>query len=168
MTQPARPAACPPDAFDRVLGALSTVPVALIVVVTFADVFARYVFSAPIRGSVEIVEYAMALLIFTALPLVTRHRGHVSVSLMDGLFNGAAERFKNWLCDLLSTAVLGVLTWRLWVQAGDDLAHGTRSVVLGWPHAPLYYAMAILAAASAFAMLWLIWCSLRGASEEPA
>jgi len=162
MTQPAGSAANPPDAFDRALGALSAIPVALIVAVTFVDVFARYVFSAPVRGSVEIVEYAMALVIFTALPLVTRHRGHVTVSLVDGLMRGTANRLKIFLCDLLSTAVLGVQAWRLWIQAADDLAHGSRSVVLGWPHAPLYYAMAVLAAVSTFCMLWLSWRSLRG------
>lgn len=162
MTQPAGSIVRPPDAFDRLFGALSAIPVALIVAVTFADVFARYLFAAPIRGSVEIVEYAMALVIFTALPLVTRQRGHVSVSLIDGLVGGAAKRLKMLLCDLLSAAVLGVLTWRLWVQAGDDMAHGTQTVVLGWPHAPLYYAMAVLAAASTFGMLSLCWRSLRG------
>lgn len=166
MTQPAYPTARPPDAFEQLLGTLSVIPVALIVVVTFADVFARYVFAAPIRGSVEIVEYAMALVIFTALPLVTRNRGHVSVSLIDGLVGGAAKRLKTVLCDLISSVVLGVLTWRLWVQAGDDWAHDTRSVVLGWPHAPLYYTMAVLAAASMLGMLWLSWYSVRGAASR--
>lgn len=169
MTQPAGSTNRRPDAFDRVLGALSVIPGALIVTVIFVDVFARYLFAAPIRGSVEMVEYAMALLIFTALPLVTRNRGHVSVSLIDGLVGGAAKRLKNLLCDLVSAAVLGVLTWRLWVQACDAAVDGTRSVVLGWPHAPLYYAMAVFAAASTFGMLSLCWRSLRsGASGESA
>ena len=162
MTQPAGSTARPPDFFDRILGALSVFPVAVIVALTFADVFARYLFSAPIRGSVEIVEYAMALVIFIALPLVTRNRGHVSVSLIDGLVGGAAKRVKILLCDLLSAAMLAVLTWRLWVQASEDLAHGTRTIVLGWPHAPLYYAMAVLAAASTLAMLSLCWRGLLG------
>ena len=55
-------------ALDRLLGGLSALPVALIMVLTFADVLGRYVFSSPLRGSVELIEYAMALVIFTALP----------------------------------------------------------------------------------------------------
>ena len=161
MTQPAGATSCPPNSFDRIIGAMSAVPVALIVAVIFADVFARYAFSTPIRGSVEIVEYAMALAIFTALPLVTRNRGHVSVCLVDGLLGAAANRLKTLVSDVISTAVLGVMTWRLWLQADDDFAHGTRTVVLGWPHAPLYYAMAVLAAVTTFCMLWLTWRSLR-------
>ena len=78
-------------------------PLALIVLLTFADVFARYLFARPIRGSVEIIQYAMALVIFTALPLVTRHRGHVTVSLVDKLLSGRAAWVRQLVCDALST-----------------------------------------------------------------
>ena len=132
-----------------------------------ADVFGRYVFSAPIRGSVEIIEYAMAMVIFTALPLVTRHRGHVSVSLIDGVVSGAVRRVKTVLCDAISTLALGLLSWRLWVQAGEDLRSGAATVVLGWPHAPLYFAMTALVALAALAMLGLTWRSLRGLEGAP-
>lgn len=151
-----------PDAFDRVLGVLCALPVALIVGLTFAEVFARYLFSAPIRGSTEIIEYAMALVIFAALPLITKHRGHVSVSLIDGVVRGGMRRVKNVLCDAVSCFALGLLAWRLWLQAVSDQRAKVHTVVLEWPHAPLYYAMAAFAAVSALAMLWLTWRSLRG------
>lgn len=143
------------------LGLLTALPLALIVGLTFADVFRRYVFAAPIRGSVEIIEYAMAMVIFTALPLVARRRGHVSVSLIDGVVSGAARRVKRVLCDAISSFALGLLGWRLWVQASEDLRAGAATVVLGWPHAPLYFAMAALVALAALAMLGLTWRSLR-------
>ena len=155
-----------PDVFDRVLGVLSALPVALIVALTFAEVFARYVLSAPIRGSTEIIEYAMALVIFAALPLITRHRGHVSVSLIDGVVRGGLRRVKNVLCDAVSCFALGLLAWRLWLQAASDQRAHVSTVVLEWPHAPLYYAMAAFAAASALTMLWLTWHSLRSPEQD--
>jgi TRAP-type transport system small permease protein len=123
---------------ETALGMLCALPLALVLVVTFVDVFARYLFSSPIRGSVEIIEFAMALVVFGALPLVTRSRGHVTVSLLDGVVgSAAARRAKQLLCDGLSVLALGVLAWRLWVHAGGQLAQGSRSIVLGLPHAPL-------------------------------
>lgn len=80
------------DLLFRVLGWLSALPVALIVVLTFADVLGRYVFSSPVRGSLEMIEFAMALVIFTALPLVTRQREHVTVSLIDGMFKSLSSK----------------------------------------------------------------------------
>lgn len=155
-----------PDAFDHVLGVLSALPVALIVVLTFAEVFARYVFSAPIRGSTEIIEYAMALVIFTALPLITRHRGHVSVSLIDGVVRGGLRRIKSVLCDAISCFALALLAWRLWLQAASDQRANVRTVVLEWPHAPLHYTLAVFAAVSAVVMLWLTWRSLRSQASD--
>lgn len=152
-------------ALDRLLGGLSALPVALITVLTFADVLGRYVFSSPLRGSFELIEYAMALVIFTALPLVTRSRGHVSVSLIDGLVRGTAKRFKLVLCDALSALALGLMTWRLWVQGTEDLEAGTSTTVLGLPQAPLSFALAAFAGISVLVVLMLIAATLRQAGE---
>ncbi len=146
----------PPDRLDRILAWLSAIPVALIVILTFVDVLGRYVFSAPLRGSMEIIEFAMALVIFTALPSITRHRGHVSVSLIDGLFKGTAQRVKEMLCDAISAVALGLLTWRLGVQAMEDWRAGGSSVVLNLPHAPLSMALTFFAALSTLTVLGLI------------
>jgi TRAP-type C4-dicarboxylate transport system permease small subunit len=99
-----------PDPVGRLLGLMSAIPLGLIVALTFVDVFARYLISAPIRGSVEIIQYAMALTIFAALPLVTRDREHVTVSLIDGLLGSRALALKRWICDGISFLVLLTLT----------------------------------------------------------
>lgn len=149
------------DPLYSVLGWLSALPVALIVVLTFADVLGRYIFSSPVRGSVELIEYAMALVIFSALPLVTRNRGHVTVSLIDGLFKGAAARAKTVLCDAISALALGLLTWRLGVQGLEDWTSGTSTVVLNLPHAPLSFALAAFAGISTLVVLLMIGNTLR-------
>ena len=156
------------DAADRILTLLSALPLGLIVVLTFADVFARYLFSSPIRGSVEVIQFAMALVIFTALPLVTRKREHVTVSLVDGVLRGGAKHLQQVLCDTISGVALAVLTWRLWLQGGDDLAADTRTIVLGWPQAPLTYAMCAFAALSTAYMLMLLLKQLRGDAGRAA
>jgi TRAP-type C4-dicarboxylate transport system permease small subunit len=149
---------------DLVLSGLAAAPLLVILGLTFADVFARYAFASPITGSVEIIEFAMAFLIFAALPLVTRSRSHVSVSLMDGVFTGWMGRARLVFCDGVSAGVLGFLTWRLWVQASDDWASETATVVLGWLYAPLYAVMAVLAGLTCLIMACLTVMSLSGRS----
>ena len=150
------------DGLAQALGLLSALPLALIVVITFADVFARYLFAAPIRGSVEIIQYAMALVIFTALPLVTHGRGHVTVSLIDKLVRGRVAWLRRVFCDLISLLALVLITWRLWAQGASDLQGDTRTVVLGLPQAPLAYALCVLSALATLLMLGLLWRSWRG------
>lgn len=146
-----------PAGVFRLLGLLSALPVALIVMLTFADVLGRYIFSSPVRGSVEMIEFSMALVIFTALPLVTRDRQHVTVSLIDGFFTRTGRRIKTLLCDAVSALALGMLTWRLALQGFEDLDAETATIVLGLPHAPLSFVLTALAGVSTLTVLVLIW-----------
>lgn len=165
MTTP-RAVTPPASLLERALALISALPVALIVGLTFVDVFGRYVFAAPVRGSVEIIEQAMALVIFTALPLVTRQRQHVSVGLFDGQRPGALRRLRTTACDAVSTVALAVLTWRLAVQAVNDWQDGAASVVLGLPQAPLGFALTALAATSTVLMAAMAWHSLTGKGDK--
>ena len=154
------------DALQRTLGWLSAVPVALIVVLTFADVLGRYIFSSPVKGSVEIIEFAMALVIFTALPVVTRQRGHVTVSLIDNLVKGLGRKVKLVLCDAISALALGLLTWRLYLQGRDDLDSGSATIVLGLPHAPLSFTLTFFAGLTTLLVLALIWRTVSAQGES--
>lgn len=130
---------------NRLLEVVSALPLLVIVLITFFDVFARYLFSAPIKGSVEMIEFSMALVVFGALPLVTRKRLHVSVSLVDGFFTGVGRQIKIFVCDLISAAALAILTWRLYAVTLDELDYGSETLVLMMPFWPLYSAMTLLA-----------------------
>lgn len=130
---------------NRLLEVVSALPLLVIVLITFFDVFARYLFSAPIKGSVEMIEFSMALVVFGALPLVTRRRLHVSVSLVDGFFTGVGRQIKIFVCDLISAAALAILTWRLYAVTLDELDYGSETLVLMMPFWPLYSAMTLLA-----------------------
>jgi TRAP-type C4-dicarboxylate transport system permease small subunit len=141
------------DGLDQWLGILSSLPLGLIVALTFLDVFARYLISAPIKGSLEIIQYAMALSIFAALPLVTRHRGHVTVSLIDGLLGTVAMRVKTILCDLISLLALLLMSWRLWIYAGESIEEKQQTIVLALPQGPLVYILAVFAALTSLLVL---------------
>jgi TRAP-type transport system small permease protein len=164
------PAPIPPgrtNLLHQMLGWLSAIPVALIVLLTFADVLGRYLFSSPVRGSVELIEFAMALVIFTALPLVTRQRGHVTVSLIDNLVRGFGRKVKLVLCDAVSALALAMLTWRLYLQGRDDLESGSATIVLSLPHAPLSFALTFFAGLSTLLMLLLIWRTVTDQGDAP-
>jgi len=130
------------------LGFVSALPLALIVVLTFFDVFARYLFSHPIPGASEIIQFAMALAIFTALPLVTHAGGHITVDIFTYALSNRTKAFLQLPCELFSGLALAVIAWRLWVQAGEYAESHTATIVLQLDMAPLAYAMAVFAAFS--------------------
>jgi TRAP-type C4-dicarboxylate transport system permease small subunit len=113
----------------------------VILVLTFIDVFMRYVFASPVTGATEIIRFCMALAVFAGLPLLTRDRGHITVSLIDGLLGKGALRIKQALCDLVSLLAIALLAWRLWDQAHLYTHNQTATIVLDLPMAPLVYAL---------------------------
>jgi len=136
----------PGQSFDRVLGFISAVPLALIVALTFIDVFARYFFAHPVPGAAEIIQFAMAMAIFTALPVVTRAGGHITVDLFSHALSPRIRAYLQLPCELLSAVALALITWRLWTQATEYGQNDTMTLVLRLPMAPLAYAMAVFAA----------------------
>lgn len=155
--------------FDWLLGVMSAGPLALILVLTFADVLMRYLFAKPIPGSSEIIQFAMAMTIFAALPVVTRQRGHITVSMANGLFNGPMRLVKVLTCDAISLLALALIAWRLGVQASEYVESKAASVVLGLEMAPLTYAMCAFAVLTCIVVLLQIVSTVRRTSNrEPS
>ena len=122
---------------------------------TFADVLGRYVFLAPISGAFEIVEFLLALVIFSGLPLVALDDAHINVSIFDKLFRAHALRVKKLAISLCSAGAAGFIADRLWAQASDMVRSQTITGVLEVDLAPIVFAMAALAGATCIVELFL-------------
>lgn len=55
-----------------------------LVVLTFADVFLRYLFHRPVSGSIEITEMLMSVVLFSSVAYTYWKRGHVSMDIVTG------------------------------------------------------------------------------------
>ena len=131
----------PSHRFDVLLGWMSAAPLALILLLTFADVLMRYLFAMPVRGSSEMIQFAMALTIFAALPVVTRQREHIVVGIFSNTFRGRMRTAKLLFCDGLSLFALGLMTWRLGIQAVEYVGSKDATIVLRLGMAPLAFVM---------------------------
>ena len=114
----------------RLLNRLSELPMLLaaatlfvLMVLTFSDVIMRSTFSAPIEAATELTRIAMAVIVFSALPVISGRAEHIVVDLLDPLFRKAGvER----ILDGLVTLVCGVLL--VWpAMRSFDLADRARS-----------------------------------------
>lgn len=85
--------------------------------ITFLDVLGRYLFAHPVTGGFEIVQYLMPLVVLSALPLTTADESHLSVSLLTGHFKGPVYRIHRLMVLLVTGAGIGIIAWRLGVQA---------------------------------------------------
>ena len=65
------------------LGVIAASVLFFMMMLTVFDVAGRFFLAKPIPGSFELMEFGLAIVIFSALPLVTWDRGHITVSLLE-------------------------------------------------------------------------------------
>jgi TRAP-type transport system small permease protein len=155
--------------FRSLLGAVAGVLLFCMMSITFVDVVLRYIFNAPLRGSFEVTELMLVVLIFAALPLVSRREEHVVMDFLDRFLPAAIYRALRALEHIVSAAVMSGLGWLLWQKAGKLAAYGDTTSVLRIELAPFVYAIALLLFATALVHMGLAfsrWRNPQGAVRE--
>ena len=143
--------------FDRVvvpiLGYVAAGLMFCIMLLTCVDVFGRYFLNKPVTGGFELTEVLLASLIFAGLPLVTLRGEHITVDLFDPVTPDRLFRIQHALASLIGAACTGYLAWRLWLRAGALDRAGETTSQLQFKLAWLTYAMAVLMALTAVALI---------------
>lgn len=115
------------DATSRLLFAAASLALAAAVGLYLFEVVARYVFVAPTIWSGELVRYSLAVLIFAALPEITRRGAHVAIDILpaslpahlagplgrvNAIFAGLACTVAGWIAanEAARQAVRGLMT----------------------------------------------------------
>lgn len=123
-------------ALDRYFRSLSLAAGAALIammMVTVADVFMRYVFNSPIRGSYDLVEICLLISVFFALPQVIAQGHEIVIDLIDGLISKAAVRVLKIVAALATVAVLVFLLWSMIRPAEEAYLYGDVKLELGFP-----------------------------------
>ncbi len=152
---------------ERALGALASVALVGIVLLTCVDVVGRYLLNRPLTGAFELSEMAMGALVFASLPLVTLRRQQVTVDLLDWLVPAGWRTAQEAAANLVAALCVGVVAWRLWVKAAEMLGNGETTAVLKIPMYPLVYAMAGLSCLTAIVILAMTWLDTRARMRRP-
>lgn len=136
-----------------VLEVLSSVLLFLMMMLTFADVIGRYVFTAPIFGAAEIIQFLLAMTIFGGLSLVNAHDDHISVELFEPMLDRWIPRTRRILVQVFSVVVMTIIAWELTKFAIEAHQLGKITVVLEWPLVIVAGAVAALSVISLIAQL---------------
>jgi TRAP-type C4-dicarboxylate transport system permease small subunit len=80
---------------------------------TVADVVLRYFFNAPFRGSLEMTEFAMALIVYLSIAYCGWKGAHIEVDLFDKWLSRPALRLLPAILALIGAALFAVIAWLL-------------------------------------------------------
>jgi TRAP-type C4-dicarboxylate transport system permease small subunit len=100
--------------------------IALIVMmcVTICDVFLRYVFNSPIRGSYEIVESTLVISVFHGMSSAFLYRRNIVIDLIDSFAGSRFVAVLIRIADLLAVIALCLLTYAMIMPAMQAYAYG--------------------------------------------
>ena len=141
------------DMLCRLLAWTSGGIAAFVMAVTFLGVVMRYVFRNPLMGGFEMIEIGMGLMVFTALPLMVRHRGNIAVTVLSDRFPAPVARVATLVSDLLGAVLTGFIAWRVWLQGERLLSYNEVTMELRVPKGLIAQGMSVLLAVTALAFL---------------
>lgn len=157
-----------PDRLAAAIAAVAALVLLAMMVLTFVDVFGRYVLNRPVPGGFEVTQILLVLLIFAGLPLVTRREEHVQVTILSDMIPKAARRLHAAFINLVIATLLVVVGWRLWHVADRALSFGDTTSYLRLPMAPIAYVAAGLACLAALLAVINALGHLVGLARRPS
>jgi TRAP-type C4-dicarboxylate transport system permease small subunit len=129
---------------EAILGAAASSILLGMMLLTFVDVVARYVFNRPVRGAFEVTELMLVVLIFAGLPLVSYADEHALMDFIDRLLGARAKVRLERLVQAACAAIMFLLAWLTWLKADRIWAYRDATDVLRVPYGPFVYFMAVM------------------------
>ena len=142
---------------EGVLGVASSAILLAMMLLTFVDVVARYVFNRPVRGAFEVTELLLLVLIFAGLPLVSHADEHVTMDFIDRMLPARAVPVLIRAVHALVAAVFFFLTWQVIIKAARISAYGDTTDVLRITVGPFVYFMAAMIGLSGLVHLFKVF-----------
>ncbi len=129
--------------FDRLRIAqlrLASVALIIMMMVTLADVFLRYLFNSPIRGAYELVELMLVVFVFHGMSTAFLQRRNIVIDLIDTV----APRFLvvalTRLSDVLTVVVIAMFAYAMITPAMQSYSYGEIKMDL---HIPIWWEWAV-------------------------
>ena len=116
---------------------------AVMMVLTFVDVFGRYILNHPLTGTYEITVYMMSILVAFSLAYCAVMKGHVTVDVVVSRFPERAQAIIDSITGLIGLVLFSLITWQCALYVREQFNAGVQSLVLLIPVFPFVGVVAL-------------------------
>jgi len=163
------------DRLDRVVRTVALWGGGLMLVglmgLTVVDVVMRYIFNSPVFGARDAAKLILLILVALSVAYSARTGGQISIEVFNRMMGPRLLRWAEVFVRFVATAMLLVLTWRLWHSGQYAGKFGEASLALQIPFKPFYFILAVgmfLYAVVLIAEIPLYWRSRTTPSTPPS
>jgi TRAP-type C4-dicarboxylate transport system permease small subunit len=139
--------------FSSWFNMVASASLVVMMLLTCADVFMRYVFNSPITGTYDLVSLMGAVLASFAMPYTMLKKGHVAVAILIQSLSRGKQLIIETFTHLLGISLFLVLVWQAILLSRDMKAAGEVTPTLLLPFYPIVYCMAVCFFALCLAIL---------------
>ena len=116
----------------RGLDSAAVLAVLVMMMLTTSDVILRKLINKPILGVTELVELALGVAVFLAIPGVFARGANIAVDMIDQWLPAWSPVLKR-ISAVLAVVVLALFTWHMWQPMKDVISFGDTSSDLQIP-----------------------------------
>ena len=131
-------------------------------VLTFCDVFGRRFLNSPVTGTIELVEFGMALVAFLAMPRSFFLNANVSADFIKNIPNNTFQVFINIFRFILMIIVMSMMAYATTREAMAFFKNERVTIDLEIYFYPFYYAASIGMWLSVIAIVFWLINTLKG------
>ena len=131
-------------------------------VLTFCDVFGRRFLNSPVTGTIELVEFGMALVAFLAMPRAFFLNANVSADFIKNIPSNTFQIFINIFRFVLMIIVMSMMAYATTREAFAFFKKERVTIDLEIYFYPFYYAASIGMWLSVVAIIFWLIGALRG------
>ena len=115
----------------------------VMILITVADVLGRKFLNLSVKGSFELGEMLLVLVVFFNLPNTEMQDGNVSIDLLFIRFSQRTQKIVQCVMYILFLVIAILMTWQLFVLASDEWSEGFTTTTLKIPTSPVIFLAAI-------------------------
>ncbi len=128
---------------SRILNGVGSGVILGMVVLMTVNVILRYLFERPIKGTVELEEFMLVIVVFLGLSYAALEKRHVRIDFIVARFPKSAQAVINSITALLSAGLCLIMVWRCAIWAQNNWAHDSTSTLLQVPLSIFIYMTAL-------------------------
>ena len=120
---------------------------------TCVDVSGRYLINNPVMGATEMTQIGLAIMVFSAMPVLTWRGGHIVVDLLDHMLGERIVRLLTLFSALVISSSLYFVAVRIFELAQRSMKRGVVTEYLGIPVGYIVEYIAIFSWITAFGLI---------------
>lgn len=121
------------DRLQRIQLWLAAAALMILMGVTVVDVFLRYLFRSPVRGSYDTVECMLLVFVFNGMAAAFFDRRHIVIDLIDSALGARGTALLIRIADVLSVICIVLIMWAMLTPMTQAYQYGDIKMELRLP-----------------------------------